>query len=249
MYFYIEGLVLKNMDFKEADKIVTVLARKEGKLGLVAKGVKKPKSSLRGVVQPFCYSRLHISKGRGMGLITQGRVLDFYGSIREDLDKTLQVVYLMELLDKCTADADPHPRLFDLALSVLQYLDSEDSFPLVIRWFELRMLTELGFGPKLDRCIRCGQSEALERFSISEGGVLCRGCGVSSQAEGLELSGETLAVLRVLAARDLDFLRRLRVSKRALQQVENLLERFLAYHLERRFNLKNIIKFLKDDNL
>ena len=101
----------------------------------------------------------------------------------------------------------------------------------------------------MDRCIRCGQSEALEQFSISEGGVLCRGCGVSSQAEGLELSGETLAVLRVLAARDLDFLRRLRVSKRALQQVENLLERFLAYHLERRFNLKNIIKFLKDDNL
>ena len=215
---------------------------------MVARGIKKPKSSLRGVVQPFCHSRLHISKGRGMGLITQGRILDFYGNIREDLDKTLQAVYLMELLDKCTADADPHPRLFDLARSVLQYMDGQDASTLVIRWFELRMLTELGFGPKLDRCIRCGQSEALERFSISEGGILCHDCGVSSQAEVLELSGETLAVLRVLAARDLHFLKRLRVSERALSQVENLLERFLAYHLERRFNLKNILKFLKDDN-
>ena len=171
------------MDFKEADKIVTVLARKEGKLGLVAKGAKNQKQ-FAWCGSRFVIPRLHISKGRGMGLITQGRVLDFYGSIREDLDKTLQVVYLMELLDKCTADADPHPRLFDLALSVLQYLDSEDSFPLVIRWFELRMLTELGFGPKLDRCIRCGQSEALERFSISEGGVLCRGCGFPVRQKG-----------------------------------------------------------------
>ena len=79
----------------------------------------------------------------------------------------------------------------DLALSVLQYLDSEDSFPWLYAWFELRMLTELGFGPKLGRGVFVGQSEALERFSISEGGVLRRGCGVSSQAEGLELSGET----------------------------------------------------------
>jgi DNA repair protein RecO (recombination protein O) len=79
MYYRSRSIVLKNMDFKETDKLVTVFSEDQGKMRAVAKGVKKPNSSLRACVQPFCCSQLFFNGGRELDVITQGRLLDFFG--------------------------------------------------------------------------------------------------------------------------------------------------------------------------
>lgn len=246
MYYQTEAIILKNMDFKETDKLVTFLARKEGKVRAIAKGIKKAGSSLRGPTQPFCHSRIHLSRGRELDLITQGKIIDFYGNIREDLNKMLQAAYLAELLDKSLVEADPHPRLFDTTLSVLQYLEVESFSPLVMRWFEMRLAGELGYRPGLDRCINCHQVTCGVLFSVSDGGILCDQCASGKIGEGIRLDGETLAVLRALDRKELRLLGRVRVSDRTLNVLELLLEKYLEYHLERRFNVKGIIKTIKN---
>ena len=68
---------------------LTIFSEKEGKITAVAKGIKKTRSSLRGCVQPFCHSLLFYNRGKEMDLITQGKIIDFFGNSREDMNRTL----------------------------------------------------------------------------------------------------------------------------------------------------------------
>ena len=99
MYYRSKGIVLKAMDNRESDKIVTIFTEKEGKISAVAKGTKKPNSSLRACVQPFVFSSLYFSQGKSMDIITQGKLLDFFGNSREDLLRTLYCIFFLQLLD------------------------------------------------------------------------------------------------------------------------------------------------------
>ena len=103
-YYQSRAIILKNMDYRESDKIIHLFTEKEGKLSALARGVKKPKSSLRACVQPFCHSFFHFHRGREMELITQGRLMEFYANTREDISRLLYAVYIMELLDKSLLD-------------------------------------------------------------------------------------------------------------------------------------------------
>ena len=155
MYYNAPVLIIKSIDFREADKLVTVYSEQYGKLRAVARGIKKPKSSLRSSIQPFCYSQLHFYRGRDLELITQGKLLDFFGNSREDLERTLYSVYLMEILDKSLMDRLPIPGLFRLTLQTLRTINDNGINPLVIRHFELNLAIHLGYRPQLNQCVVC----------------------------------------------------------------------------------------------
>lgn len=246
MYYRSEAIVLKSIDYRESEKIVTVFTEKEGKIRAVAKGTKKPNSSLRACIQPFVHASLYFSQGKNMDTITQGKVLDFYGNSREDLLRTLYCMYIMELLDKSMMDKIRLPGLFMTTRQVLERMDQYGYQPLLIRYFEMQLLVNLGYKPILMECASCGiQYSDYHCFSSAEGGVICDDCKLNSKGV-LPLSGETLAVMRLLNKADLAILDRLKMSESAHVQLEYLLENYLEYHLERKFNLKNIIKRLKD---
>ncbi|MGB4701118.1 MAG: DNA repair protein RecO [Syntrophomonadaceae bacterium] len=245
MYYNAPVIIIKSTDFGEADKLVTVFSEQYGKLRAVARGIKKPKSSLRSCVQPFCYSQLHFYQGRDLELITQGRLLDFFGNAREDLERTLYCVYLMELLDKSLMDRMPVPGLFPLTLETLRAINNWGLNPLLIRRFELNLAIHLGYRPVLERCAACGQNQALAGFSLAEGGMVCRECAAAKSGSLINLSGESLAILRQLEKAGTAMLERLKASDQALEQMEYFLEQYLQYFLERQFKLKETIRQLK----
>jgi DNA repair protein RecO (recombination protein O) len=245
VYYQSRSIIIKSMDYRESDKLVTVFSEKEGKLGAIARGIKKPGSSLRASVQPFCHSLLFFHRGRGLDLVTQGKLLDFYGNSREDIKRTLYCIYLMELLDKALMDRVPMVQLYKLVLAVLEYINNNGLNPLVLRFFEMQLLIQLGYRPVLDRCISCNrQGRDLQTFSPATGGILCRECA-NGKDDCLSLSGEVLGLLRLMITGNLNTLPRVRASDAALDRLEFILERYLEYHLERRFNLKNTIRILK----
>lgn len=245
MYYRTRGLILKTMDFKEADKLVTVFTENEGKIRAISKGIKKPKSSLRACVQPFCHSFLFMSSGKELDLITQGKLLDFYGNIREDINCTLHTIYMMELMDKTLIDRVPVPQLYSTALAVLKYINEAGFNPLMIRYFEMSLLIILGYKPVLDRCVLCGkETTSLVGFNLPEGGMVCKECSKLSESN-FPLYGESLALARLLANGNMKTLARVKASDPAMRQLEIFMEKYLEYHLERRFNLKNIMRILK----
>jgi len=245
MYYCSRAIIIKTMDLRETDKLVTLFSEKEGKIKAVAKGVKKPVSSLRACVQPFCHSLLFFSRGRELDLITQGRLLDFFGNSREDIERALYSVYIMELLDKTLMDRVAMPGLYAVVLSVLKHINEAGYNPLVVRFLEMNLLINLGYRPVLDECVLCGKKdEGLRCFNIASGGVVCSTC-VRSLNGNFPLSGEMLALIRLLATGNLKALSRVKVSGAVLHQLEIFLERYLEYYIERRFNMKKIISVLK----
>jgi len=242
MYLSIEALVLKAFDLKETDQLLTLFSREMGKIPVVAKGVKKAQSSLRGLVQPFCHSQFYLTPSGELHLITQGKINEFFGNIREDLNKTLQAMYILELLDKSTVDRDPNQALFNLALQVLRHIENSPLSSLSLRYFEIKLVHLLGLAPVLDRCTNCGRAEDLVCFSRSNGGVLCREC--APQFEVTRILPPVLGVFRTLQQNGLTILSRLRLPDSTLDQLEAILEGYLEYHLERKLNIKHVIRDL-----
>lgn len=245
MNFHSRGIVLKNLDYQEADKLVTIFTVVEGKTQVLARGIKKPRSSLRPLVQPFCHIHLYLAGRRGLKILAQGRMIDFYGNIRQDLPRTMQAMYMMELLDKALLDQAPLPDLFDTTAEVLLGLDAEGFNPLFLRYFELRLLIELGYAPVLSRCVICSSTAIADGFfKLSEGGLLCPSCALKVGGY-VRIRPDNLAILRLMQNGDLKVLKRVRVGRPGLEQLERFLEQYLEYYLERRFVMKNTIRTLK----
>lgn len=246
MYYSSRAIILKNRDLRESDKLVTIFSEKEGKLTAVAKGVKKSKSSLRACVQPFCQSQLYLSHGKELDLITQGKLINFYANSREDINRTLYCMYIMELLDKSLMDRAALPELFRTAIAVLELINEYGLNPLFIRYFEMKLLVNLGYSPVVDNCSACGSRNIQNfAFSLSEGGLLCDDCIARGEVELIKLSGETIGLIRLLSQGNTKTLKRVKASPGALRQLEFFLEKYLEYYLDRRFNMKNTIKLLK----
>lgn len=242
-------LVLKDMDYREKDKIVTLLAENDGKMAAVARGVKKPSSSMRGCVQPFCYSELQLHRGKGeLGTITQGKILDFFGRARLDLDRTLLCMHMMELLDKSLPDRQPEPEIFRLALGILELMDGESYTPLWIRYFELAVIKTLGVAPVLERCVHCGGPAAKAAYlDLELGGLLCPDCR-RPRAQCLRFQAESLAIMGTLLgwdSRRVAGLQRIKISEGAGEELESNLEKYLEFHLEKNLSVKKSIKHLQ----
>lgn len=246
MYYSSKSVILKNRNLRESDQLVTIFSEKEGKLTAVAKGTKKPKSSLRACTQPFCHSFLHLSRGKELDIITQGKIVNFFGNSREDITRTLYVMYMMELLDKSMMERVPSITLYRTLIYVLETMDQTGYNPLLIRFFEMRLLVYLGYTPMLQKCVVCGQSAGNSAFfSLSEGGVLCTACREQEERNLIYLSGESISLLKLMISNKPVVIQRIKASPAALQQMEYFLEKYLEYHLERRFKMKNTIRLLK----
>lgn len=247
MYSKSRCIIIKTIDFKDADKLVTIFSEKEGKIRAVAKGIKKPNSSLRACVQPFAHSFLFFSQSRELGLISQGKVLDFYGFIRDDINLSLHTMYLMELLDKSLMENVPLTRLYQSTINVLDTLNNSNSNynPLLFRYYEMILLRELGYKPLLNHCVICNKPNLnMAYLSISEGGTVCEACSKQTR-NNMIISGESLAILKLLSNYNTNTLARVKPSEKALKQIELVLEKYLEYYFERKFKVKDTIKKLK----
>jgi len=247
LYYQSRGIILRQREFKDSDKLLSIFTEKEGKITAIAKGVKKTKSSLRACVQPFCHSLLYFNQGKNMDLITQAKPLDFYGNSRQDLERALNCLYLMELLDKSLLEHVPLPDLYQSLVAVLEAINEQGLNPLYIRYFESQLLVELGYKPVLKHCVSCGRKPAGQfHFSLAEGGLVCPACLSTGEYHSiLNLSGETTGLLGLLLEGGMQALNRVKVSPAGLQQLELFLEKYLEYHLDRKFKLKNTIRILK----
>lgn len=148
--FSTKAIVLARTDFGEADRILTFLTPDHGKVRGLARGVRKLKSKLAGGIELFSVSEISFIAGRGeINTIVSTRLLDHYGNIVKDLDRTNAGYDFIKTLDKATAD-HPEPGYFDLLAEVLVALDDRQmDLNLVKSWFNAELLRLAGHSPNL----------------------------------------------------------------------------------------------------
>src|SRR5437660_169653 len=197
-----DAIVLRRLDYGEADRIVTLLTREYGKLAAIAKGARRGKARAASSLDLFARSRMMLAKGRNLDVVAQ---VEHRGDVRHisgDLERTAYACLVSEVVDKVLEDRHPVDDVFNLVVETLDRLNSMDRSPRAdAAWFVMRILDQLGYLPQLSDCPGCGRAlpESPAWFSPLLGGVLCQTCGSHDQA-GSPLSVNGLKVLRLMAA-------------------------------------------------
>lgn len=228
-----EGIILRRSDFGEADRLLVLFTPGYGKLRVLAKGVRKVPSRKAGYVEPFMRSQFLLARGRNLDIVTQVEALESHQPVRSDLLRSAYASYLAELVDAFTEEGEENAALYQLLSSALGCLAAGDDPALLARFFEIRLLTCVGYRPELRRCVGCGAEHKPEPviFSPSDGGARCRRCGPVPAATDLSLSA--FKVLRYLQDQEYVAVARLRLRPETLREVEAALRQYLTFILER----------------
>lgn len=239
----VDAVVLRHADWGEADRLLWLYTREQGKLRAVAKGARKPRSRKAGHLQPFTRVALMLARGRDLWIVTQAETIDAYLPLREDLHLTGQASYALELVDRFTYEDGENRSLYDLLASTLARLAAGDDVFLAMRFFEIRLLDFLGFRPELFICVSCGQEilAVNQFFSAQQGGALCPRCG-PGVAGARPVSMEALKYLRHMQRSAYPDLRRARIPLGVQKEIEALLQHYLTYLLERGLNSPAFIR-------
>jgi DNA repair protein RecO (recombination protein O) len=233
--YRLSAIILRRRDMGEADRLLTVFARDQGKMTVLAKGVRRQASRKAGHIEPFTYTELLVAKGKSLDLVTQAETIEAHRHVREDLWRSSWAYYVVELADAFTQEADPNSLLFDLLLETLRRLDAEEIDPsLTVRYYELHMLALAGYQPQLFRCVQCNEllKPEVNFLSLDSGGCLCPKHG-ANRAGTLALSLPVLKVLRYLQTREWEEVAVLQLGTEVSRQIEQVLGRYIVYHLER----------------
>jgi DNA repair protein RecO (recombination protein O) len=240
-----EAIVLRTMDLGEADRVLTVLTPRLGKLKVIAKGVRRPRSRIGGGLQPFSDVQLVLAVGRTFDVVTSSSLEDPHLGLRNDLHSTAAAWYVVELADRfCEGAADSHDafRLLAQALSALD-AGTEVSREVVARWFELALLDAMGFRPELTQCLECGAAIEPEgnAYSPAGGGLLCPQC-VHAVHGARPVSVDALKVMRHLQRSPLAGVLRLALARPLHREVERLLHATVSAVLERELRSRDFLE-------
>lgn len=243
----VHAIVLRHADWGEADRLVTLYTREQGKLRAVVKGARKITSRKAGHLEPFTQVKLQLSRGRDLFIVTQADTLEAYLPLRDSLVLTGYASYLLELLDRFVYEEEgPNPTLFRLLADSLKRLAGDADSWLAVRYYEIRLLDFLGFRPQLMQCANCGREIQPEDqfFSFSLGGAICPRCG-----RGLphlkSISMDTLKYLRHFQRSSYGEAARARPNGDIRNEVENLMQGYFTFLLERELNSPGFLKRVK----
>ena len=147
-----EGLILKRINFGEADKVLTIFTKHYGKICALAKGIRRITSRKGGNLELFNWVILFLFKGRNLDIITEAQVKDSFPGFRKDLKRIGIAYYFCELVDKLCPERQKNQEVFALLGQHLKGLekkfDDSNYQTNFIRDFEVKLLEELGFWPK-----------------------------------------------------------------------------------------------------
>src|SRR5687768_10153000 len=195
--YSVEAIVLRRVDFGEADRVLVIYTRERGKLSIVAKGVRRISSRMAGHLELFTQSELQLAKGANLVVVTQAETRNAFRAVREDLTRTSTAYLIAELADALTEEALEQPELFDLLTATYRALGTTDDPRLVAAHYQLRLLDVVGFRPVLLQCVGCDAELAPGRNALSAflGGALCPRCG-PSEPSARPIDTDVLKVLR-----------------------------------------------------
>jgi DNA repair protein RecO (recombination protein O) len=239
------AIVLRRINLGETDRLIVLYTREKGKLSGVAKGARRATSKLAASTEPGNYGRYFIAVGKELDVVTQAESLQSFTNIRRDLDRIGQASYLLELVNAMVEEREPNYELFDTLLSSLYLLENEADPQIVARYFDLQIMSLMGYRPELDVCLRCGAQPAADgiTFSPSLGGRVCDECG-PLPSDVIYLSRESVDVIRRLLAADAKQVREMTLSDAVKDEILQAIRWYVRYRLDRDLKSPDFIRAL-----
>jgi DNA repair protein RecO (recombination protein O) len=197
-----EAVVLRSMRYGEADRILHLYTPHRGRVGAIAKGVRRARSRFGGRLEPFFRVNAELHEGRGELLtVTGAQTIDPYVRLRASAEALDSAARACDAVGRLFETSEPHPGVFNLLCRQLTLLDeraggaqaddaqTDDaqagatvgvSARAGALAFRLKLLVAAGLAPQLGGCASCGEREHLVGFSGAAGGVVCAACEAGS---------------------------------------------------------------------
>lgn len=226
-----EAVVLRTQKLGEADRIVTLLTRRNGRVRAVAKGVRRTSSRFGARLEPFTHVDLQIAEGRTLDIITQAETLaPFAADMGGDYERYTAGTAMLETAERLVVeDKEPALQHFLLLVGALRAVCDQGRPPSqVLDAFLLRSLSVAGYAPTFEACARCGLEGPHLAFNPAAGGMLCPDCRLPGSARP---APETVALMGALLAGDWEVVEA--SEQRHRKEATGLVSAYLAWHLER----------------
>ena len=242
-----QGIVLREVAYREADKILTVLTRDYGKRTVKAPGCRRKNSKLTAGSQLLVYSDMTLYERGEFTTLNEADPLAQFWGVRQDIELLALASYFAEVTESAAQEGEPCPELLSLLLNSLYALDTlKKPKELVKTAFELRLLCLTGYEPLLDGCAVCGVPEPENpRLNLSQGVLHCAACrGEVGGGVSMPLSPAALAAARHIAGGNPKKLFSFSLPPESMGQLGAVTEAFLMTQQERGYRTLDYYKGL-----
>lgn len=241
----VKGIVLRAVDTKESDKILTILTP-SGKLPVVAKGARSRRSRVTACTQLLVYAEFTLSETRGWQYLVEGSTLELFDGVRQDIELLSLASYFAELTEAAALEEVESGEILSLLLNALYALGTlKKPQALVKAAFELKLMSLIGFEPLADACAYCGNPEPeAPVLDVREGVICCGKCGKGERGLSMPLSAGALAALRRVLYGDPKRLYSFSLADPDLKRLGDAAETYVHAMLERGFSTLDFYKAL-----
>lgn len=197
----LNGIVIAENNMGDYDKMLTMLTPNFGKISCVAKGARRQQSALLAGTQLFCFGEYLMYKGTNTYHINSCETIEIFYNLRTDLNKLKYAIHINKIIQDVTEENENCYKILQLFLNTLYTIsetDKDKDFVLAV--FKFRLLTILGFTPRVMKCTACKEEKDLTKFSIKDNGVKCTACGKQDKS-AIDMSESTKnAILYTISA-------------------------------------------------
>ena len=222
-----EAIVLRSIRYGEADRVLHLYTPERGRIGAIAKGVRRARSRFGARLEPFFHVRLMLHEGRSeLHTVTGADTIATHGPLRDHAETLDAAARACDAVSRLFETTEPHPEVFNLLLAELKLLsgDTAHARPATGLAFRLKLMLAAGIVPQLGACAGCGTRDGLVSFSAASGGVVCESCA----AAGFPLERDAYEFLVAALGAPLESAPS--ASERALRQVERAISETAEYH-------------------
>lgn len=235
-----EAIVLRSMDYGDTSKIVTLYAKKFGKIKVIAKGARQAKNKFGASLQPMSYSSIifYNKHAKGLYLLSKSEIVEPLNKLHSEPEKMFVGLALIELLNMVMHDEEENPAMFELVLAVLREMNisTKNTMNAFIA-FQLRLCKQFGFGIHIPHCNHCKKAfdETVSEkiyFQLSNGTYSCSSCNEELGIDGVKISSGSVRSLQWLLAAPLKEITQLSLLPAMRNEILSLLQLYLRYHIE-----------------
>lgn len=236
----VEGIVLTETNYSESSKILNVLTKEYGRIGIISKGCRKIKSKLRGVSSKLIYGNFNIYyKENGLSTLISVDVINSFNNIQKDLKKISYAAYILELIDQVSKQNN-NEELFNLFKNTLLKIEEGYNEEILTIILQLQALTYLGVSPSIDGCSICGNNKNIITLSSSSGGYVCKDCYKNDYI----VKDITIKLIRMFYYVDVEKISKLDIKEENLKEINYFLDdyydRYTGIYLKSKNFLKSI---------
>ena len=236
----INGIVIAENNMGDYDKMLTVLTPNFGKISCVAKGARRPQSALLAGTQLFCFGEYMMYKGTNTYHINSCETIEIFYNIRTDLDKLKYAIHINKIIQDITEENENCYRILQLYLNTLYTISETDkNLDLVISVFKMRLLSRLGYTPRIMECTKCKEKDNLTKFSIKDNGFKCEACGRQDKS-AIDMSESTKNAIKYVITAPPKKLFSFNLKDEGLEEFKLISKIYFNEKLEKEYKIEEI---------